>query len=111
MKLNSYSFFTSLFDFIRHYKAGRKDTMYYELVKKETGFIFNTICKRLYREIPDINLLTCHDQIYFEARFMPLVRPIWDEEIGKILARIPVVPELQLDDTDLENLGIVIDYG
>jgi hypothetical protein len=106
-----HAYYPVLFDFIRRYKAGRKDTMYYELVKMETGFIFNTICKRLYMAIPDIKLLTCHDQIYFEERFMYRVQPIWNEEIGKIHTRIPVSPELLLDDADLEDLGIEIYYG
>jgi len=37
------AYYPVLFDFIRQYKAGRRDTMYYELVKMETGFKFN-IC-------------------------------------------------------------------
>lgn len=103
------AYYPKVFDFISQYKADRKDTMYYELVKMETQFIFNTVCKRLYESIPDIKILTCHDQIYFEERYMNQVRPIWEDEICKIHALIPVVPEIQFDKADLEYFGIEID--
>jgi len=81
--------------------------MYFELVQLETDFIFNTICKRLYTEIPEIKILTCHDQIYFENRFMGEVRPIWESELKKIHSMIPVKYEVEEDtDIDLSEFGI-----
>jgi hypothetical protein len=101
-------YFPEIFDFVSTKKCGRKDFMYYELVGLETNFIFNTICKRLYSEIPGIKILTCHDQIYFEDRFIDDVRPIWDEEINKVHSMIPVGYDLEVevDDDDLSVLGI-----
>ena len=101
-------YFPEIFDFVSMKKCGRKDFMYYELVSLETDFIFNTICKRLYTEIPGIKILTCHDQIYFEKIFMGVVRAIWDEEIKKIHSLIPVdYTDDDIDDDDLSELGIV----
>ena len=100
------AYFPEIFDFVSTKKCGRKDFMYYELVQLETDFIFNTICKRLYTEIPGIKILTCHDQIYFEDRFKDNVRPIWDEEIKKIHSLIPVGYVREEGDDDLSELGI-----
>ena len=103
------AYYPTMFDFIRQYKRGRKDTMYYELVKMETTFIFNTICYQVYQAIPDIKLLTCHDQIYFEERFLEQVRPIWDMAISDIHLKIPAAPETDFDDSETEEFGILID--
>ena len=100
------AYFPEIFDFVSSKKCGRKDFMYYELVQLETDFIFNTICKRLYTEIPGIKILTCHDQIYFEDRFKDNVRPIWDEEIKKIHSLVPVCYVTEEGDDDLSELGI-----
>jgi hypothetical protein len=100
-------YYPEIFDFVSTKKCGRKDFMYYELVMLETDFIFNTICKRLYLEIPGIKILTCHDQIYFEERFIDDVRPIWDDEINKIHSMIPVSYEMEEEiNDDLSDLGI-----
>ena len=100
-------YFPEIFDFVSAKKCGRKDFMYYELVQLETDFIFNTICKRLYTEIPGIKILTCHDQIYVEDRFIKEVRHIWDEEITNIHSLIPVKYESEeTDDDDLSDIWI-----
>jgi hypothetical protein len=104
-----HAYYPSMFEFLNQYKAGKKDTMYYELVKMETEFIFNVICKQLYDSILEIKILTCHDQIYFESKFIAKVLPIWDEEINKIRALIPTVPEYEFSDADLEEMGIYFD--
>jgi len=100
-------YFPEIFDFVSTRKCGRKDFMYYELVELETAFIFNTICKRLYTEIPEIKILTCHDQIYFENRFMDEVRLIWESQLQKIKSLIPVKYEADEDtDIDMSEFGI-----
>jgi len=99
-------YFPEIFDFVETKKSGRRDFMYYELVSLETDFIFNFICKRLYTEIPEIKILTCHDQIYFEERFTKEVKLIWDEEIKKIHSLIPANYETEDRDDDLSEIGI-----
>jgi hypothetical protein len=102
------AYYPEIFSCIETFKDGRKDIMYYELVKLETEFIFNTICKHLYSEIPDIKLITCHDQIYFEERCLEEVRLIWDTEINKVYARLPIDNESEFTDDNLEDLGIFL---
>jgi len=41
------TYYPEIFDFIKQFKNGFKDRMYHELVKLESDFIFNTVCKRL----------------------------------------------------------------
>ena len=65
---------------------------------------FNVICARLYAEIPDIKILTCHDQIYFEQRFYDQVDSIWNEELKKVYALLPIHEEMDLD---YDELGIL----
>jgi len=95
----------------KQFKNGEKDKMYHTLVKLETDFIFNKVCKRVYNEIPGIQLLTCHDEIYFEERFYEQVLKIWAEELEKIYHKIPVnhTTEFDFDDSDLEMLGIFLE--
>ena len=58
-------------------------------------------------EIPGIKILTCHDQIYVEDRFIKEVRHIWDEEITNIHSLIPVKYESEeTDDDDLSDIWI-----
>lgn len=90
-------YYPEIFDFIEKHKNGRNDFMYYELVKLETDFIFNTICKRLYQEIPGIQILTCHDAIYFERKYLGQVLPIWNEELKNVQKGIPVSPMSDFD--------------
>lgn len=99
-------YFPEIFDFVSTRKCGRKDFMYFELVQLETDFIFNILCKRLYSEIPGIKILTCHDQIYFEDRFIGEVHPIWESELRKIHAWISVKYEDEEIAVDLSELGI-----
>jgi len=65
--------------------------MYEQLVSLETNFIFNIICARLYAEIPNIQIITCHDEIYFEQKFMPQVETIWSEELMKVYETLPSI--------------------
>jgi len=44
--------------------------------------------------------LTCHDQIYFEERFLDEVGPVWESELQKINALIPVKYEIDDDIVD-----------
>lgn len=85
------------------HKNGNKRFMYDQLVAMETNFIFNTICARLYKEIPEIKIFTCHDQIYFEHRFCDQVENIWNEELKKVYDQLPSNEEWEMD---YEGLGI-----
>jgi len=88
---------------VDQHKNGDKKFMYYQLVKMETNFIFNVICSRLYSEIPSIQILTCHDEIYFEEKYLEQVEIIWNEELMKIYDQLPSHDEL---DIDYEAAGI-----
>lgn len=77
-------------DFVRNFKKGCKERMYYTLANLESNFILNRVCKRLYQEIPGIRLLTCHDEIYFEERFKSRAEEIWSEELQLVYDRLPV---------------------
>jgi hypothetical protein len=105
------SYYPDIFDFVKRFKNGTKDKMYHELVKLESGFIFNKICKRLYNEIPGIQILTCHDEIYFEEHYYEQVLKIWTEELEQIYTLIPVRNDLdfEFDKQDLEVLGIYME--
>jgi len=99
------AYYPIIFDFVKHYKKGFKERMYYTLANMESNFILNTVCKRLYQEIPGIRLLTCHDEIYFEERFKPLVENIWTEELQKVYDRLPVTTDSYTDDDDDDDLN------
>jgi hypothetical protein len=68
----------------------------------ESNFILNKVCKRLYEEIPEIRMLTCHDEIYFEKRFKPFVEQIWSEELQLVHDKLPAQIIMD-DDDDLEE--------
>ena len=92
----------------KQFKNGEKDKMYHTLVKLETDFIFNKVCKRVYNEIPGIQLLTCHDEIYFEERFYEQVLKIWAEELEKVYEKISVNHTTEFDFDDTEHLQVTI---
>ena len=100
-----------IYDFVKCYKNGEKEKMYHTLARMESDFILNTVCKRLYQEIPGIRLLTCHDEIYFEERFNALVTKIWDEELQMVYDRLPFIEETDTDfnKDELESAGIFYD--
>lgn len=92
-------------DFVKHFKKGCKERMYYTLANLESNFILNKICKRLYQDIPGIRLITCHDEIYFEERFNPRVEEIWTEELQLVYDRLPSVSFISDDDEDDEDFN------
>lgn len=105
------TYYPTIFSFVKQFKNGQKDIMYKELVKLETDFIFNHVCKRLYNEIPEIQLLTCHDEIYFEEQYYEQVLTIWADELEQVYSGILAVnnkSEFDFDNSDLENLGIYL---
>jgi len=104
------AYYPLIFDFVKDFKNGVKDKMYFELVELETDFIINKVCKRFYNEIPGIQLLTCHDEIYFEERYSHEALKIWNEELDLVYSRIPVdnFIEYDFDDSDMEMLGIYL---
>lgn len=101
-------YYPSIFDFVKSFKGDVKDRMYFELVTMETNFIFNKVCKRFYDEIPGIQLLTCHDEIYFEERYSETALKIWDEELELVYSKIPSANYIDclIDDFDIEVLDI-----
>jgi len=90
---------------VDQHKNHDKKFMYYQLVAMETNFIFNTICARLYSEIPAIKILTCHDQIYFEKRYHAQVEAIWIEELKKVYDQLPSHEDVEYD---YEEIGVFI---
>lgn len=100
------TFYPLIDDFVNKFKDGHKERMYYTLANLESNFILNTVCKRLYDEIPGIRLLTCHDEIYFEERFKPRVEEIWREELQLVYDRLPVdtISDEDDDDFDIDEL-------
>ena len=76
---------------IEIHKNGSKKYMYEQLVALETNFIFNIICARLYAEIPNIQIITCHDEIYFEQKYKTQVETIWNEELMKVYETLPSI--------------------
>jgi hypothetical protein len=107
------AYYPKIFDFVKHFKNGCKERMYDTLAVKESNFIFNTVCKKLYQKIPEIQLLTCHDEIYFEERFYPLVVKIWNKELNRVIKKIPVKAdvEFRFKVRDFELIGIYIEYS
>lgn len=105
------SYYPGIFNFVKQFKNNMKDRMYNELVKLETGFIFNHVCQRLYNAIPGIQLLTCHDEIYFEERFYEQVEKIWTEELETVYNKIPVKNDqaFYLDKSVFDALGIFLE--
>ena len=69
------------------------NSIYFILENLEAQFIFNTICKRLYSEIPGIKIITCHDAIYYEKCFEHQVQPIWKEELNKLYGNLIFDPD------------------
>lgn len=95
------SYYGDIQSIVDQHKNGDKKYMYYQLVAMETNFIFNIISARLYAEIPDIRILTCHDQIYFEKRFFDQVEAIWIEELKKVYDRLPSFEEVEFDYSEM----------
>jgi len=83
-------YFNSIMDMIIKHKKDR-NTFYFLLAELEADFIFNTICKRLYKEIKGIRILTCHDAIYFEGEYLNQVEKIWNQELQKLYDKIGLI--------------------
>lgn len=86
------------------YKNREGYKMYNELVQKETDFIMNIIVKRFYTEIKGIKIVTCHDELYFQAKFKDQAEIIWKEELDKLYSKLPVTKEEE--EIDYMQLGI-----
>lgn len=81
---------------------------YNELVRIETKLIFEII-EELYDSFNEIKILTCHDAIYVPESFGTKTRIIWDKHLNNIKSQLPVEPEIELDNSKLESLGIFCD--
>lgn len=109
--------FTSIYDLVCSFKSlymniaeeDRNKIMYKEIVKLETDFIMNKICSRLYNEVDGIKLLTCHDEIYFEEKYLDFAKNIWDEELNKIYDLLPTTYENNFDGDDTIMDGFIED--
>ncbi len=84
--------------------VNHKYIMYDELVQKETDFMMNVIVKRFYTEIKGIKIVTCHDELYFQAKFKEQAEIIWKEELDKLYSQLPVTKEEE--EIDYKQLGI-----
>jgi len=71
----------------------QKGIMFHTLSIKESDFIFNIICSRIYNEVPGVKLLTCHDSIYFDNKYSKLIEPIWNEELNKLYEQLNLKDE------------------
>lgn len=85
------------------HKDGIKNYMYEKLVSLETNFIFNIICSRFYAEIPNIQIITCHDEIYFEQKYKTQVDAIWQQELIKVYETLPSIECREGDDINDEE--------
>ena len=84
-----------------------KNTFYYILSKVESNFIYNIVCPRLYKEIPKIKIITCHDSIYFEDVYTKSVETIWNEELNKLYDKLNIEEEdNEILDPELFGLDI-----
>lgn len=110
------TYFPIIFELITNYKQDKeRDGIHDLLSQKESMFVFNKLCNRIYREIPNIQLLTCHDSIYFEEQYLEQVTMIWKQELHKIYESIGIVdkpiqdsdlpkPDISLFDVEIPNI-------
>lgn len=82
-------YYPELFELMTSYKTHR-NTFFYILSQMESNFIFNNIIYKLYKQIKGIQIITCHDSIYFAEKYMAEVKPIWNEELNKLYDKLEI---------------------
>ena len=65
-----YKLFPEIFMFIKDYKKDNHKILAHELQRLESDLIFNHICYRLKKEIPNMRLITIHDSIFFPEQYL-----------------------------------------
>lgn len=81
----------------------KQTNMYNKIVEMESRFIFNVIIPKLY-ELGGIRILTCHDQIYFQEKYLNDVHKIWFDFINKLYEKLPG----STTDSDIEDNIIIM---
>lgn len=89
-------------------KAEVKNTFYMILERMESNYIFNIVCKRLYIEIPDIRIISCHDAIYVGEKYKDDVSKIWKEELDKLYSNFIFDNNIEYN---YNELGIIDEFN
>jgi hypothetical protein len=73
-----------IFEWMKIYKRDDSKILAHKLQKIESSLIFDNICTKIKRDMPDIKLFTVHDSIYYPAHYKERVETIFFREIESI---------------------------
>ncbi len=62
-------------------KAGTHKVIAHELQRRESNLIFDHICHKIYKKVPDARLFTVHDSIFFPKEYHDKVSDIFHNHI------------------------------
>lgn len=102
-------YFPTLNQIFLEKKKEVKNTFYMILERMESNWIFNVVCKRLYNEIKDIRIVSCHDAIYIQERYKDKVSEIWKEELDKLYSNFIFDDDVNISNEEYNDLGIFND--
>jgi hypothetical protein len=66
--------------------AGDHKVIAHSLQRKESNLIFDHICFKVYRSIPDVRVFTVHDSIFFQKKHHEKVKDIFYHHIDALFA-------------------------
>ena len=95
--------YTCIYDIVQRMKK-YVNTTYDTMVVIETQYIMHVV-KKLYEEISDVKILTCHDAIYVQESLKNEVGEIWDREFDGAVRNLPYEKYEPVDNNE------VIEYG
>ncbi len=74
-----------IFEWMKQYKKDDSKVLAHKLQIIESKLIFQNICIKIKKEMPDIKMFTVHDSIYYPTHFKERVETIFFKEIESIL--------------------------
>jgi hypothetical protein len=82
-----YEMYPRVWEWISSYKIKAEDhcVLSHFLQREESNFIYNTVIKRIKKEIPDIKIFTVHDSISCQAKYKLAISEILNEELYNII--------------------------
>lgn len=79
--------FPTVYDYIKEFKSYNESykELSHELQLLESNFIFNDVCKTIKKLYPHINIITIHDSILFEEKYINEVELIFNNKLSTLL--------------------------
>lgn len=77
--------YPNILGWVKAFKGKNHEILAHKLQNMESNLIFNNICTKIKREIPEIRLFTVHDSIYYPEKFKDTVEDIFFREVERLL--------------------------